>query len=284
MNKSKIKKNSGLKKSILFLSILPLKYQKKVLSHLSISEQNKIVKLVEKFGGFSQIKNMIDINKYKFFNKELKRLLDKKEDKNGLDLFLSIILFIMGFLILVISIFKSSFENFIINFITTGYSNIFGPLLLLILVLNKKFNWDTNFTNLKSILRHLAEGLGCSILLIILLLQINAFYPQVGEKETDFLFLISTSFFIPFFEAISTTIILATDPIMVRFPAKVDDMAAVIQYSYPLLIVFRKGANSITAGTLETTLLKTAIEIENENISTNIKFLKMLYNLSPTPV
>lgn len=210
MNKSKIKKNSGLKKSILFLSILPWKYQKKVLSHLSISEQNKIVKLVEKFGGFSQIKNMIDINKYKFFNKELKRLLDKKEDKNGFDLFLAIILFIMGFLILVISIFKSSFENFIINFITTGYSNIFGPLLLLILVLNKKFNWNSNFTNLKSILRHLAEGLGCSILLIILLLQINAFYPQVGEKETDFLFLINTSFFIPFFEELLFRYILMT--------------------------------------------------------------------------
>ncbi|HPC38092.1 MAG TPA: CPBP family intramembrane metalloprotease [Exilispira sp.] len=210
MNKSKIKKNLGLKKSILFLSILPLKYQKKVLSHLSISEQNKIVKLVEKFGGFSHIKNMIDINKYKFFNKELKRLSNKKEDKNSFDLFLAIVLFIIGFLILVISIFKSSFENFIINFITTGYSNIFGPLLLLILVLNKKFDWDTNFTNLKSILRHLAEGLGCSILLIILLLQINAFYPQIGEKETDFLFLINTSFFIPFFEELLYRYILMT--------------------------------------------------------------------------
>jgi len=210
MKKVRLTKNNGLKKALSFLSILPFNYRSKIISHLSAFEQNKIYSKAEEYGGFSQIKSLVKIEKLQYFNKEIDKILNNKNRFLRSDLILTIFFFIFGFSVLTIQFLSSSFEQFLGYFIISGYSAIFAPSLALILLFSNKFSWKINFTNSQILPRHFAEGFISSILLVIILLQINAISEVFAEKELNIFFIIYGIIFIPFFEELLYRYILMT--------------------------------------------------------------------------
>lgn len=210
MKKARPKKSIGLKKVISFLSLLPFNYRTKVISHLSIFEQNKIYNKAYEYGGFSRIEKKINIEKLKYFNNEINKIKNKQNKFLRFDLLLTIIFFIFGFSLLIFQLLSNSFERFLSYFIIVGYSAIFAPTLALILVINNKFSWKINFTSSNLILRHIGEAFISSILLIILLLQVNAISNNFAEKDLNIFHLIYGIIFIPFFEELLYRYLLMT--------------------------------------------------------------------------
>lgn len=203
-------KKNGLKKATIFLSILPLDILRNVTSHLSIFEIYKIYNFASIYGGFNNINKMIDSSHLKYIQRDLNKILKKNFKFNIFNLFPSIILLLAGILILILNFNKTSIDKFLNYFIICGYSAIAVPAIYFFLSFKGKFNWKFNFTNSRLLLRHLLEGLISSIFLIILLLQINAFYPEIIDKENNIFSIIYSVLFIPLLEEILYRYILMT--------------------------------------------------------------------------
>ncbi|MFN3410783.1 MAG: lysostaphin resistance A-like protein [Exilispira sp.] len=203
-------KKNGLKKATIFLSILPSDILKNVTSHLSIFELDKIYNFASIYGGFNNIKRLIDSSQLKYIQRDLNKILKKDYKFNVFSLSLSSFLLLAGILILILHFNKTSIDNFLNYFIISGYSAIAAPSIYFFLSFKGKFNWKYNFTNSTLLLRHLLEGLISSIFLIILLMQINAFYPEIIDKEINIFSMIYAVLFIPLLEEILYRYILMT--------------------------------------------------------------------------
>ncbi len=203
-------KKSGLSKSILLLSAIPLEYRLNIISHLSLFEKFKLLNKANQYGGFEQIKESISLEKKLYlFN----ILIDQNKNSitgDSVNFLISFLIFLFGISILVIKIIISGFYDFLLFFSSVGYSTFFTPILLFSLLLKNKFSFKLNFSRFSLLLRHVLEGIIGSIMLFIILMQINAFYPEIILKNYDILFLINGIFFVPILEEMLYRYILMT--------------------------------------------------------------------------
>ncbi len=101
-------------------------------------------------------------------------------------------------------------DDFLNSFVFYRYSAIFAHVISLFLIYKNKFSYRLNFTNTKIIFRHIIEGIFTSILLIILLLQINALSNSILNDDFNYYNLIFIPIFIPLFEELLYRYILMT--------------------------------------------------------------------------
>jgi len=194
-------KRTGLLKSIFLLSILPSKYRKNVISHLSIFEKKLIFDTIKNYDGFFYFNNKLNSKNALYLLKTIRKMqLKKISDIPKIDIAFSFLIILFGIVTLIFLLFSSILEDFINNFILYGYAGIFGPVLLLYLINSRKFNFKLNFTNKRVFIRHIIEAIFTSILLIILLFQINAFSQSISVNNINIINLFFIVFFIPLSE------------------------------------------------------------------------------------
>lgn len=194
VNKKIKSKNSktGIKKSLILLSILGINERQNILENLNIKEKKYIIRESFNKGGFDYIQKHVSIDSLKIVLTELKTYINKKNISNYFFELIYITFLIPLYTILILNK-KVEFD------LSSFLYLLLLPFLIFTLKNISKFSFKTDFTNKKYFLHHTIIGIVSGILLYIILLLINR-YSIASSLKLSFSNIIFFVLIIPFFE------------------------------------------------------------------------------------